>query len=415
MSLLGELLKAKNTLLDLAIKQLEDLTGNTNADTELIGEIMHKVQDRTRKLGLDPSDTKGIELYQALVNQVKQHDMHLASAIGGKDPSDTTEMIPLIVKKVKALDIPDSGWFLKDSVARKFLKKTPPPSTMKLLGYKSVDKLLTNESLYEIYGALRFAENGEWLNRFIKQYRQLKFADFEHRKIQIISYDENKWGDVAAEFIHKKLHNITHLKELGIVMTMPMNIKKMPGVTLKVLPLLIHYIFEVRLYSSFFKLISVKKNFGELMVDTLIADTATVSVLQNKQKIHWRVIQRYYGKLRNENHPEIFEPHVQPEDLHWRKAEDILYDIDPELEFWQGLDYVGVVLDGEPVTFNLMDIALSYSNNIPYSKRYLYHFREALWNEIFMRYLGKQALEREILEQLDNELIAPEEIKLAAK
>ena len=41
--------------------------------------------------------------------------------------------------------------------------------------------------------------------------------------------------------------------------------------------------------------------------------------------VHWRVIQRYFGKLENEYHPEIFEPHVQPEDLHWRKAEEALY------------------------------------------------------------------------------------------
>lgn len=415
MSLLGELLKAKYSLLDLAINQLEDFTGKTNADTKLIGEIINKAHKKTRQLHLDPADTKGIELYQSLINQVKKHDAHLAKAIGGDDPNSTKEMIPLIVKKVKALDIPKSGWFLKDSVAKKFLKTMPPPNTMRLLGYKNADKMLANESLYEIYGALRFAEDGEWLNKFIKQYKKLKFADFEHRQIRIISYDEHKWGDIAADFIKKKLHNITHLKELGVVMTMPMTIHKMHGITLKALPLMIHYIFEVRLYSAFFKLISVKKNFGELLVDTLVADTAEVPVLQGKHKVHWRVIQRYYGKLKDEKHPEIFEPHVQPEDLHWRKAEDILYDIDPELEFWQNMDYVGLILDGDTVTFNLMDIALSYSNGVSFENRYLYHFRESLWNEIFMRYLGKQALEREILEQLDNELISLDDVEVSSK
>lgn len=193
-----------------------------------------------------------------------------------------------------------------------------------------------------------------------------------------------------------------------------MSIKQMPGVTLKVLPLLLHYIYEVSLYSTFFKLISIKKNFGELLVDTLVADPGHVSVLGGKHRIHWRVVQRYFGKLTHEYHKEIFEPHVQPEDLHWRKAEDILYEIDPQLEFWKDMDYVGLIDEaGETVTFNLMDVALSYSNDIKFEGRYLYHFRESLWNEIFIRYMGKEALEREILEKLDNELIRPEKVKFS--
>jgi hypothetical protein len=59
-----------------------------------------------------------------------------------------------------------------------------------------------------------------------------------------------------------------------------------------------------------------------------------------------------------------------------------------------------------------MDISLSYSNQLAYADRYLYHFREALWNEIFERYMGEKVLRQEILDQLDNELIAPEKLKI---
>ncbi len=120
------------------------------------------------------------------------------------------------------------------------------------------------------------------------------------------------------------------------------------------------------------------------------------------------MIQRYFGKLTGEIHPEIFEPHVQPEDLHWRRAEDVLYEVDPGLEFWRGLDYVATMKDGQPVTLNLMDISLGYSNSIPYAERYLYHFREALWNEVFARYFGQKVLEEQLLVKLDNAIIKPE-------
>ncbi|MEZ6331063.1 MAG: hypothetical protein R3B12_03565 [Candidatus Saccharimonadales bacterium] len=79
----------------------------------------------------------------------------------------------------------------------------------------------------------------------------------------------------------------------------------MPGITMTVMPLLFHYINEIRLYSSFFKLQQVKLNFAEIVINTLIADPGDAAVMAG-QAVHWRVIQRYFGKLENEYHPEIF-------------------------------------------------------------------------------------------------------------
>lgn len=409
--MLSRLLKAKQPLFDQTIEQLERQTHNQSIDARLISEILERSHEKMRALKLDPADTTGQELYRALINTVAAHDDHLAREIGGHNTSSIKEMVPLIVKRIEKLQIPREGWFLKDEVAQQMLLHMPPKQIVKKLGYSSVKQLLKNENLYEVYGALRFAEDADWLNEYNKQYRSLTPGDFEERDIRIVQFDAGKWGDIAAHFIEKKLHNITHLKELGVIMTMPVaDVKPMPGVTLKVMPLLLHYFNEIRLYSSFFKLMKDKKNFGDIFVNTMIADPSPVSVTQGEY-IHWRVIQRYFGKLKDEDHPEVFEPHVQPEDLHWRKAEEVLYEIDPELEFWKDLDYVGLFLDDdEPVTFNLMDVSLSYSNQLSFDDRYLYHFRESLWNEVFVRYLGQKNLEDRILKRLDNSLISPEKI-----
>lgn len=101
---------------------------------------------------------------------------------------------------------------------------------------------------------------------------------------------------------------------------------------------------------------------------------------------------------------------MQPEDLHWRRAEEQMYVVDPELAFWKDLDYVGLMYDGKPLTMNLMDVSLAYANEIPYEDRYTYHFSESLWNEVFIRYMGKKTLEEQILKQLDNDLIEPENL-----
>ena len=409
---LSDLLDAKEPVFSIALKQLEQGSGNTSADVRLTAEIVGKVHIKTRELGLDPRDSTGKEIYYALLELVKRHDAFLAKHLGGDDPSDVADMLPRIKKTVERLNVPRKAWALKPSVAKRLLKATPPKKVMKQLGYRSIDSMLKRECIEEIYGALRFAETSEWLENFLAKYRTLRPGDFETREIQIIQLDEKRWGSITESFVHKKRHNVTHLKELGVILMLPMPIKKMPGICITVLPLLLHYINEIRLYSAYFKLQQVKPNFGAILVDTLIADPSNHVVMAG-QHIHWRVIQRYFGKLEHEHHPEIFEPHVQPEDLHWRKAEEILYRIEPALHFWHDMDYVGVLHDGRPVSFNLMDMALSYVNNLDYENRAVFHMRESLWNEIFMRYLGEKTLEAQVLKQLDNEMIEPENLAIS--
>lgn len=407
--LIIDLLHAKDPLFSTAIDQLEQATGKDGQDVRLTAEIIEKFNDRVKKLGLDPTDSTGKEIYNALLNLAKVHDEHLAKQIGGTDPEDVDQIVPLAIKAIQEIDMPRQCWAMKKSVAKEFLRKTPPQKIMGLLGYESVDSMLKKENIFELYGALRFAEDDEWLRDFNRNYETLTPSDFETRDIELVQMPADRWSDVAEHFVEKKRHLNTHSKEMGSVYIMPSKIKKMPAITTKIMTLTFHYYNEVRLYSSFFKMQQVKKNFGEIFVDTLLADPDSAAIMAGN-KVHWRVIQRYFGKLKDEYHPEIFEPHVQPEDLHWRHAEEQLYKVDPELEFWNGLDFVGKMYDDKPLTMNLMDISLSYSNQISYEDRYVYHFREALWNEIFMRYMGKKTLEEQILKQLDNDLIEPENL-----
>ena len=411
---LSELLAAEEPLFSMSLKQLEQATGNSSVDVRLTSEIMGKAHMKIRQLGLDPHDTTGEELYVALLQLIERHDQFLAARLGGIDASDTEDLLPRIQRVVERMGVKKNAWVLKHSVARKLLKDHPPKKVMRIMGYRSVDSLLKKESIAEVFGALRFAENPEWLNKFLASYKQLTPRDFEHRPIEIVRLDAESWGPATKDFVMKKRHNITHLKELGVILMLPMPMEKMKGVTITVLPLLLHYIQEIRLYSSFFKMQQVKPNFGHILTETLVADPGKHAVIAG-QHVHWRVIQRYFGKLEKEQHPEIFEPHVQPEDLHWRKAEEILYRLEPALHFWFDMDFVAILYDGRPVSFNFMDMAVSYINHTPYGQHAVYHFRESLWNEIFMRYMGQKTLEREVLKQLDNEMIEPEMLQLSGK
>lgn len=410
-AMLSKLLGATEPLFSLSIQQLEEVSGMPSEDVRLTAEILGKVRMKIEELGLDPDDTSPKELHMALMSKIEEHDKHLVKQIGGKDPNDPDELMPLMKKAWQKVETPKTAWVIKKTVAKEMLKKKPPKQIMAHLGYRSVDSMLKRENMAEIYGALRFAESPEWLNEFNEEYKRLKPADFQNRQIEVIEMPLERWGDIAAPFIHKKRHNITHLKELGVILMLPVTKEaNLKGIAIFTLPLLFHYLQEIRLYSSFFKLQQVKSDFGKIIVETLIADTEKHAVMAG-QNIHWRVIQRYFGKLENEKHPEIFQPHVQPEDLHWRKAEDLLFEVAPELIFWKDLDFVGIMdKDKRPVTLNMLDVAASFVNQTPYPKRAIYHFREALWNEIFIRYMGQDVLEKQILQQLDNDMIMPEKL-----
>ena len=411
---LSELLHAEEPLFSLAIRDLEKASGQVSEDVRLTADIMQRFANGLHMLGMDPNDTVGQEVYYALMSKIQEHDELLARLIGGPDAENVAELTPLIIAKVQQLNIPRNAWVIKKSTARELFKKTPPKRVMKLLNYRSIDSMLKKENISELYAAIRFAETTEWQTNFVKQYKRLQPSDFETRDIEIISLSNERWRDAAKEFIHHKRHNVTHLKELGVVILLPIELPRLPGYTLTALPLVLHYINEIRLYSAYFKLQQVKPKFGYIVSETINIDPGKHASMAGNH-VHWRVLQRYYGKQESEAHPEIFQPHVQPEDLHWRKVEEVLYDMHEAFTFWREMDYVGATYDGRPVTLNLMDVALSYMNRAPYELRAVFHFRESLWNEIFIRYMGVKTLEDEILKQLDNDMIAPEKLSKRRK
>lgn len=404
--LLSELLMAEEPLFGMAIQRLEQASGNAGVDVRLTAEIVGKVHIKLRSLGLDPRDTTGRELYHALYALVRQHDQFLADRIGVRDSGDVAQVLQRVKETAEALDVPRKAWVLKPSSAKRLLKATPPKHVMKQLGYRSVDSMLKRESIGELFGALRFLESEQWLTKFVAKYKTLRPSDFESRAIEIVYYDPEKWGSVISDFSKRKRHNITHLKEMGVVAIMPLPMQRLPGLTIVALPTVLHYMNEIRLYSAFFKAQQVKPNFSEIIIDTLLSDPGKhVSVAGHH--LHWRVIHRHFAREDRE-HPSLFEPHVEPDDLIWRKTEETLYRLEPALHFWYDIDYVGVRSEGGVVPLNLMDMAVNFVNQLGYGSQTCSQMQSALWNEIYLRYVGEQAVEKHILTQLDRDFVGPD-------
>jgi len=412
---LRDLLDAEEPLFSKALLQLEEVSGRSGADTKLIGDITQMAHESLRQLGLNGVTATGEEVYYALNARVEEDIKRLTRVIGAKESDDVRALIPHMVNAANKVEFNRKVFVLKREKAKELLRQMPPETLMDKLGYRDIDMMFEAEDFDELYTALRFSEGADWLNKYDELFATVTPDDYEERDMRILAMDHDKYVDLAAHFVQKKLHNITHTKEMGIIVVVPMHAKNMRGLVLKSLPLLLHYMNEIKLYSTFFKLKSKKPHFGRTVVETLIADPGNASQMAGS-KIHWRVIQRYLGRHKEDSVEKVaFEPHLQPEDLHWRRAEDMLYKIDPKLEFWKDRDYVALNYDGFPVSFNLFDVSFAYSNKEPYAGRYAYHFRESLWNEIFVRYMGFKNLATQVLEQLDNDMVAPEKLPIVRK
>lgn len=394
---LATLLQAKQPQFSMMIHHMEQAAGLPGVDVRLQAELTTKIHTQMRALGLDPHDTTGKEFYEGLKSTALLHDGFLQKQVGVDSGDTAFEIYSKVGKFVDGLNVPRHAWVMKLSTAKRLLKASPPKKVMKQLGYRSIDSLIKRESVIELFAAARVLESDDWQRWFTDKYAKLSPQDFETRDITVVVLDPERWH-IAVAHAHQKRHNISHLKELGAVIVVPIEVP-MPALTLVTTALILHYIYEIRLYSAYFKLKHVQGNFAQIVVETLQHDPGRHASIAG-YPIHWRVLHRYYGRSGGAAHPELFEPHVMPEDLHWRSIEDILFRIEPALQFWKDYDYVGARFGESVVSCNLLDIAIAAAGSVPYEKQPLYHMRESLWNELYMRYVGQPVLERQVLLQL---------------
>ena len=256
----------------------------------------------------------------------------------------------------------------------------------------------------EDYGVLNM-ENQEWMNEvFFKQYERLTPNDFEERELRLHVLDP-RWNKAADGFLKHKWHNISHLKEMGVVFVIPATLG-LAGEILRMVSLIFHYLSEVPYYSDVARMLADlpaggPETFAKSFISLLRGDVLDRK-MQEGEKSLWFVIQRYLAKD-DPNEWRLFVPHINPEAIHWMRAEENLIEVGRRLDggrddlgFWPHQDWVGDFFkdkDGNEilVSFDLVDTVMSLVKKREQVK-FLYHHQEALWNKIFMEYFGREEL-----------------------
>ena len=381
---------------------IRDLERNLNKATGRFG-VMKTIYDKNDNLVSKALGVLGVSanaskttIEAALLLKAEIHNSEINKFLDNPDLK-SEEGLSKVTELAARISDHKIGFFLKKEKARELMLKEPPKNILNSLGYETVEEMLMKEDLLEVYSGLRFLEDPEWLNNiFFKQYENLKPEDFEERQVTVKPLS-TKWIAATEHFVQKKFHNVSHLKELGVIFIIPVSFG-VRGEIIRLFGLLSHYFNEIYFYSELFRMLAWRpESFSSSLISLLRGDVLDSSDIAWGQG--YLIIQRYLAKI-DPSDPRLYEPHLNPEALHWMRAENSIVHIGtlvPELkthlDFWENLTWVALA---DPfVSFNMIDVIMSLvkgGEGILYS----YHLREALWNNIFIEYFGEEKV-REII------------------
>ncbi|HET9721916.1 MAG TPA: hypothetical protein VFP32_02705 [Candidatus Saccharimonadales bacterium] len=188
------------------ISMFEDKNSFPSHDVRLLAHNIQTVRVKLQELGLDPDDTTGEELYQALLVKFQNDSLQFEKSYGEANTRSFDNRSRIARSLVlKTAETPDC-WGLKSRTAKDILRQHPPKKLMKQLNYRSLESLLKRENLLEIYLALPYSESPSWYKEHSKLVSRLEPTSFEPRRLTIQVLSSAKYGDMnSPDFVAKDL------------------------------------------------------------------------------------------------------------------------------------------------------------------------------------------------------------------
>ena len=399
---LAKILGMEPSRLEAVASRMGEITGKKNVLDVVWQDEEKRIGETCARLSLGTSPSRG-EVQKALMSAIVEQEgllrAYIRDNVQGEDEFDKAARLARRIAHV------GKGLFLKKECGRRILQTRPPENVIKFLGCTDVDEMLAKHEVAELFSALRFMETDEWMHEtFDAAYGSFAREDFEERDIEIRVLPE-VWRPVAEKFVAKKHHNVSHLKEFGVIFLNPIR-EDGAGKFLRDFALIFHYFHEIDFYSTMFRTYIAQPDFADKFKMLLRGD------VRKKQEVadgEWLIVQQYLAKI-DANDPRLFLPRVNPESVHWMRAERDLADFsveEPQLHFgmWRGMDWVGRVFASAegPLSFDLEDAAMTEaSRSDGKNDSFFYHQREALWTKLFIEYAGgEEAMQKLLVENFD--------------
>ncbi|HEY4520663.1 MAG TPA: hypothetical protein VJJ72_02585 [Candidatus Paceibacterota bacterium] len=326
------------------------------------------------------------DVFELIIQELEQNQFKpsFEQEIFDIDRSISSKYGPNISAAALSIYTSPKGFFIRREKAVELLKNNPPLNLLDYFHYSSVDELMDKEGFESVMSSLRFTQTDQWMHSFFDTaYGGITSQDFEDRDVQIVILDP-KWPQIAEKFLKKKLHNVSHLKEFGIIFVIQ-DQEIIPGETLRTLLLLLHYLHEVPFYSGLLRRYASDHDFVAKLQSLLRGDVLDAGKIDKEQVSRWPIIQRYLAKD-DPDDPRLFIHHVNPEAEHWYLVGQDLRRVESKL----GIEGIGKWSDTDWTGSNLIDLVMTTVKKG--EVKYLYHRREAMWNRVFAGHLGRDTM-----------------------
>jgi L-glutamine-phosphate cytidylyltransferase len=335
--------------------------------------------DKVAELGV--SSLSAIDLHRALQSQVDRMDATL-SGVYGPDSVSSEDGLRAMTGHIETL-CPQAlrdGFCLRENAAAELLQQHPPVTMMDALGYASASELIRGEGSIAAVSLTRATEDPGWQVRYKELLARRTADDFERRPIQFLPVDATRYRSAFMNSKQpRKLWRATHNKEAGVIACLTHDDPtRLRTPCLQYALVSMHYFFETAYASQYYRQVAARdpEHLGRAVVS---------SIDSHREKLTF-----FYSNVYSEN-------------LFWDKALELFGRAfpGPEIEWFKGASARGEYclstgVQNIVVSLNLVDHLWnmnflghagmeSFQHDTIY---FLYHFRGALWQEVFSELTG---------------------------
>lgn len=395
--LISEILNAPEPRFNHTLHGWEQMSGRTGHDVRLISDIVQKRKKVLRALQLDETDTTPQELFHALCHRAVVTNEALATELKISDTDTSEAVINTIIAFIDTLSIKRDIWTIKHTVIKRLLKKQPPKKLLKVMGLRSIDSVLKRTSAPELITLSFQLESEEWATKIRAQYKKLKPTDFQSYTSSVFVIDSSRVQKLHAGGYTSSRVVVPNYETGTIVVVPPASRFNMD--VLAITMALLQTLYDLRAYSAYFRLISVKPEFGAKL------HKAVQYGLPGKihdLEIGWTVLQRYFTESA-ESFEAVEQPHLQYDDMILISPIEALSEAVPEIRFWSDNGHVFMLDARKPVSMHLMDVITNASNKLPYEKSVHMHLQRQLWEELGLRYIQHDDLRNLVISKIEDE------------
>ncbi len=395
--LISEVLDAPEPHFSHAIKNWELLSGGSGHDLRLLSDIAQARVHALRELQLDETDTTQRELFFALRQRATATNQEMTALLKINDNDTSEEVVLKIIAFIDSLSIQREVWIMKHSVVKQLLKKHCPKKLLKILGLRSIDSVIKRTSAYELLALAYQTETPEWTLKMHTYFKKLKPTDFQAGRSSVYTTDKNR---VAK--LHKGGYASSNILlpnyETGTVLVV-LPSQRFPLDVIAITLSLLQTLYELRVYSAYFRLISVKPDFGPRLYNLM---RNGLPGKLRETEIGWKVLQRHLAQS-SEAFKDVEQPHLQYDDIVLTTPLQALAEVIPSMHFWNEHNHIFMAGEGTPVSFHLLDVATNASNQLAPESGLRAHLQQQLWEELGLRYLQSPEIELFVLEEHAND------------